>query len=412
MTDAKNDTSITLIRTLVENLSGPVVDWDNWESMTIIIDSYEGKFNSASGYLYSSDGTISAVAADAWKVMPAVDEYVRGYYKPGEPLPIKLLVQYDRTSGKYAITFEDTDEMRWKVTPRNIKTIREDLRPTLNESTDTSNPQEEVIFTRQNRWIPYVIRRDGALYLEIAAGANSNHDPRTFTIPISEAHFDVIRSDFARHLLLWSAILPLCDAAGTRDPIDDTAAAALLDPILLGSEAEVEALFTNIAWYDSALIAHHADIELLEQGKLFAALQSATEESDTSIVTEYHARRNRERQGIHLSSLDEAVLRYTGQYLHGGGIPSRKPDAVNPELLAQVLEIVTTAEQACADMKVSAHQDKESGRPTIDKQEWDAVKSKVDEAVRHTYSDLADEAVNTISFLMCTEAWDRARKTA
>ncbi|MFD6069832.1 DUF6357 family protein [Amycolatopsis lurida] len=35
-------------------------------------------------------------------------------------------------------------------------------------------------------------------------------------------------------MLLWSAILPLCEAAGIRGPLDESAAVALLDPILLG----------------------------------------------------------------------------------------------------------------------------------------------------------------------------------
>lgn len=99
--------------------------------MTIIVESSNGRFNSAHGYLYSPDGTISAVAARPSTVLPFVDAYVSGYFKPEETLQIKLLVQYDRTSGKYSITFEDTDEMRWKVTPKNYKELREELRPSF-----------------------------------------------------------------------------------------------------------------------------------------------------------------------------------------------------------------------------------------------------------------------------------------
>lgn len=44
---------------------------------------------------------------------------------------MKILVQFDRTKGKYGLTFEDADETRWKVTPRNFKELRftEDCRP-------------------------------------------------------------------------------------------------------------------------------------------------------------------------------------------------------------------------------------------------------------------------------------------
>jgi len=131
MTDTQDDNSVNLIRTLVQNVSGPDVNWDTWESMAIVIDSFDGRYNSASGYLYSPDGTISAVAGRPSSIIPAVDAYVSGYFKPGDALPVKLLVQFDRTSGKYLITFEDTDDTRWKITPKNYKELREALRPTL-----------------------------------------------------------------------------------------------------------------------------------------------------------------------------------------------------------------------------------------------------------------------------------------
>lgn len=134
MSNPQSDVSVNLIRSLIENISGPDADLGNWESMTIIIDSYEGTFNGASGYLYSPDGTISAVAASPWKVLPAINAYADSYYQPGETLPVKILVQFHRPSGNYKITFEDTDETRWKVSPRTIKTIRQDLRPTLDET--------------------------------------------------------------------------------------------------------------------------------------------------------------------------------------------------------------------------------------------------------------------------------------
>ena len=92
----------------------------------------------------------------------------------------------------------------------------------------------DIVFTRSGSgWIPNVVRADGELKLLLAAGADANHEPRTFTVPISEAHLAVIREDLARHLLLWSAVLPLCDAAGTRGRLDENAAVALLDLSLI-----------------------------------------------------------------------------------------------------------------------------------------------------------------------------------
>lgn len=127
------DTSVELIRALVQNVSGPDVDYENWQSMSIVIDSFDGKFNGASGSLYSPNGTISIVTASPSSVLPAVEAYINDIYTPGQPRPIKFLVQFDRVSGKYSITFEDSDELRWKVTPKNYKEIRETLRPNFDE---------------------------------------------------------------------------------------------------------------------------------------------------------------------------------------------------------------------------------------------------------------------------------------
>ncbi|GAA2260288.1 hypothetical protein GCM10010232_59230 [Streptomyces amakusaensis] len=104
----------------------------------------------------------------------------------------------------------------------------------------------DAVFPRASGWIPQVIREDGEVKPALGAGADANHEPRTFTFPVGEAHLAVIREDLARHLLLWSAVLPLCDAAGTR----------------------------------GRLVAHGADIDLLDRGRLCAALRAAMETSD------------------------------------------------------------------------------------------------------------------------------------
>lgn len=106
----------------------------------------------------------------------------------------------------------------------------------------------DIVFTRSSGWIPHVIREDGELKLTLGAGADANHEPRTFTFSISEAHLGVIQEDLVRHLLLWSAVLPLCHAAGTRGRLDENGAVALLDPILLAAPSDVDTLFRRIPW--------------------------------------------------------------------------------------------------------------------------------------------------------------------
>lgn len=118
-----------LLHALVDNLAGDQVDWDGWESMAMILEFPDGTFNEAHGYLYSPDGTISAVASDPWAVRTAVDAYTSSYYKPDDVLPVQMLLELNRRSGKYRVTFEDSDDTRWKMTPRNRRTFREELRP-------------------------------------------------------------------------------------------------------------------------------------------------------------------------------------------------------------------------------------------------------------------------------------------
>ena len=125
MTDTDNSATVALIKSIVQNMSG-VTEWD---SVSMIL-TFDGKrFSGASGYAYPASGEIVATAARPSAVRPFIDAYMQGYYKPEDTYPVKLLVQFDRLSGNYSITFEDTDEARWKVTPRNLNEMREALRP-------------------------------------------------------------------------------------------------------------------------------------------------------------------------------------------------------------------------------------------------------------------------------------------
>ncbi|NEE30062.1 CchlT, partial [Streptomyces sp. SID7982] len=94
------------------------------------------------------------------------------------------------------------------------------------------------------------------------------------------------------------AVLPLCDAAGTRGRLDEDAAVALLDPVLLAAPADVDALFGRVPWDRGRLIAHGADIELLERGQVCGAMRAATEMSDGKRAQEHHANRRRAERGV------------------------------------------------------------------------------------------------------------------
>ncbi|GGY39511.1 hypothetical protein GCM10010363_20430 [Streptomyces omiyaensis] len=267
----------------------------------------------------------------------------------------------------------------------------------------------DVVFTRGSGWIPIVTREDGGPRLTLGAGADANHEPRTFAFPIREDHLAVIREDLARHLLLWSAVLPLCDDAGTRGRLDEDAAVALLDPVLLLPPADVDALFRRIRWDRDRLVAHGADVALLERGRVCAAMRTATETPDEKRAQEHRAVRRRAERGVVLGPLDTAILKYTGRYLHGGTVPGRRPHAVDPALLPEVMRVVATAERACTGMRIGL--DPRRGRRATDKRAWDRMAAAVDAAVRRAHPGLADDAVRTVGFLMCSEAAARSRNT-
>ncbi|GAA1726240.1 DUF6357 family protein [Aeromicrobium alkaliterrae] len=266
----------------------------------------------------------------------------------------------------------------------------------------------DIVLTRTG-WIPRVVRDGDGLRLQLGAGANANHDPRTFSFPISKAHLDVLRDDLARHLLLWVAVLPLCSAAGTEGPLDEDAAVALLDPILLGSPAEVDAFLRDVPTELITLVRYGADIALMERGQLVESLHAATEEADIQRAQTYVANRQRAKRGVVLAPLDEAVLKYVGHYIHGSTRPGRNPDAVDPELLPEVLAVVATAEQAAEGLEI--HRDPRRGKHATDKQDWKRMTTAVEEALGRDHGRLAADAVRSVAFLICSEAADRTKNS-
>ena len=134
MSTGSNDVTVDLVRSLVDHMNtASDTDLSDWEALSMVVEIGEGYF-SVHGYAYPADGTITPVAADPGPTQVAVNAYLASHYQPGEALPVALLVQLDRATGHYSVTFEDIDETRWKVTPRNFRQIREDLRPRFDDA--------------------------------------------------------------------------------------------------------------------------------------------------------------------------------------------------------------------------------------------------------------------------------------
>ena len=195
----------------------------------------------------------------------------------------------------------------------------------------------EVVFTRLIGWSPRCRPRGTA-----SSGSSSTRRRRPpqsadFSFPIAERRLQAIRDDLARHLLLWIAFLPLCDAAGTRGPLDEDAAV------------------------------------------------------------------------VRLGWLDEAVLTYTGQYLNSSARRDAHPDAVDPELLSVVLQVIATADRESAGMIIG---DDGGERSVERKHEWRRMAKAVRRAVRRAHPRLMDDSVQSVALLMCSEASRRSQESS
>ncbi len=129
-----DDVTVDLIRSLVRAIDEPSVATNmrghvaEWESLAIVVEFGDG-YRSASGYAYSGDGAVSPVACGWRSIQASVNAYLGSHYEPGDRLPLKFLVQLERDTGRYEVTFEDSDEERWKTRPANFREMRQQLRP-------------------------------------------------------------------------------------------------------------------------------------------------------------------------------------------------------------------------------------------------------------------------------------------
>lgn len=100
-----------------------------WSSLSLVATMRDRNTVQLHGYAYLDDGKIEAVTP---RVSTVAQRFVELHHAMGErdPRPWKAaLVQIWRETAKVSFFFEYDDEARWKVTPMNYQTMREDLRP-------------------------------------------------------------------------------------------------------------------------------------------------------------------------------------------------------------------------------------------------------------------------------------------
>lgn len=124
---APRDAASGLLRAILDSLTGPPPD--EWAAMAMVFELRDREVVGSYGYFYSPDGSITPRSADPDQA--ALDAYLATLYAEGAEWPVKMLVQWDRASGAYEVTFEDRDRDRWRVTPATLEAVREGLRPSF-----------------------------------------------------------------------------------------------------------------------------------------------------------------------------------------------------------------------------------------------------------------------------------------
>lgn len=120
--------NVDLIRAIAETLEPENLDWVTF-SLVVRLDE-EGVPVQHYGYAFDHSGRPTAVVADDFVFEKPLLAYLNQKYPDGK-FPVKMLIQFDRNTGRFNIEFEDKDPARWQVTPANIDRIREELRPKL-----------------------------------------------------------------------------------------------------------------------------------------------------------------------------------------------------------------------------------------------------------------------------------------
>lgn len=89
-------------------------DRDGWASLAIVGNLRSGRVSGTHGYAHAADGTILAVASHPSAVNAAVQAFLAGHEDSEHRPPAAFLVQVDRRSSAYEVTFAHEAAARWK----------------------------------------------------------------------------------------------------------------------------------------------------------------------------------------------------------------------------------------------------------------------------------------------------------
>ena len=110
------------------------LDNANWSEFSLVIGfDDDGDPNQTYGYAFSAEDDWIAISCKPRLIATAAVAYRDWLGEQSDKPFIKMLVQFNRDSGRYNVDLEYEDESRLKVTPANIHNVIEQLRPNLGD---------------------------------------------------------------------------------------------------------------------------------------------------------------------------------------------------------------------------------------------------------------------------------------
>jgi hypothetical protein len=117
------------------NIARAIIDSDelenvDWLSFSIVFEiDADGKVDGTYGYAYDQAGKATPIAPRPREVREPVAAYREWLRQEGDKGIIKMLFQFNRKTRKVNADFEYENADRWKVTPKNVDAMINELRP-------------------------------------------------------------------------------------------------------------------------------------------------------------------------------------------------------------------------------------------------------------------------------------------
>ncbi|WP_132412952.1 hypothetical protein [Neorhizobium sp. S3-V5DH] len=107
------------------------IEQQDWEEFSLVLVFEDDDINQAYGYSYDRSGEWEAIAVRPRLIRSEACDYREWLRQDDKKGVLKMLLQFNKANGKFNVDFEYENSVRWQVTPWNIDTIVDELRPKL-----------------------------------------------------------------------------------------------------------------------------------------------------------------------------------------------------------------------------------------------------------------------------------------